>query len=130
MEFVFFCLDWGGIKAIIFFGNIKEKMNPFLFWVLFVSFGIAILAILWQLFKYISVFVVAILAPICPYRSFAVGITLIISIIYSCFFLYTYWFLHRNILSFRDVVFGLILTGSCILLCLSFVRAVVVSYRE
>ncbi len=129
LKFVFFCVDWGGIKAMIFFGGIKEKMNPFLFWLLFAFFGIAILSILWFLFKYTSIFVMALLAQICPYKSFASWITRIMSIVYSCYFLYSYWFLSKDSFDFRDVMFGLILTVACIQLCISLVEGVFFSYK-
>jgi hypothetical protein len=130
MDLLFFCFGWGGAKAMIFLGEIKEEMNPFLFWALFIFFGTATLVILWILFKYLSIFVIALLVQICPYRTFAIWITIIIAIIYSCFFLYTYWFLHRSSLSFRDVMFGLILTAACMQLCLSFIRGVYASDEQ
>jgi hypothetical protein len=129
LELVFFCLDWVGGKSIVFFGDIKEKMYQFWFWALFAFFGIAILIILWFLFKYISIFIIALLARLCPYKSFAAWITGIISIIYSCFFLYRYWFLGNNSLGFRDVMFGLILTCACIQLCISLVDGVILAHK-
>jgi hypothetical protein len=129
LKFVFFFFDWGGVKAMIFFGEIKEKMNQFLFWVLFSFFGIALLAVLWLLFKYLSILIMALLVLICPYRSFAAWSVGIISIIYSCFFLYGYWFSGKNSLTFRDVMFGLILIGACIQLCVSLIEGVFFSYK-
>ena len=129
LKFEFFCFDWFGIKAIIFLGEIKEKINAILFWVLFVLFGIALLVILWYLFKYTSFFIMAFLARICPYRGFASWSTGILSIIYSCVFLYGYWYLGRHSLSFRNFVFGLILTSAAIQLCISLVKGVIVSYE-
>jgi hypothetical protein len=129
LKFLFFCLDWGGTKGIVFFGEIKEKMNPFWFWLLFAFFGIAILIILWFLFKYISLFIIALLARLCPYKTFAIWATGIMSVAYSCFFLYHYWFLDDPSLGFRDVMFGLILTCVCIQLCISLVDGVILSNK-
>jgi hypothetical protein len=129
LKFVFFFFDWGGGKAMVYFGEIKEKMNQFLFWVLFAVFGIIILTILWLVFKYLSILVMALLVLICPYRSFAAWGVGIMSIIYSCFFLYGYWFLGKNSLTFRDVMFGLILICACIQLCVSLVEGVFFSYK-
>jgi len=129
LEFLFFCLGWGGAKGIIFLGDIKEKMNPFWFWVLFAFFGIAILIILWFLFKYISIFIIALLARLCPYQTFAIWATGIMSVVYSFVFLSKYWFLGKESLGFRDVMFGLILTCVCIQLCISLVDGVILSHK-
>jgi len=129
LSFIFYFLDLGGLKAMVFFGEIKEKMNQFLFWVLFAFFGIVILCILWLLFKYLSILVMALLVLICPYRSFAAWSVGIISVIYSGFFLYNYWFTGKNSLTFRDVMFGLILICACIQLCVSLIEGVFFSYK-
>jgi hypothetical protein len=129
LSLVFLFMGWAGGRSMVFFGEIKEKMNQFLFWVLFAFFGIVILTILWILFKYLSILVMALLVLICPYRNFAAWSVGIISIIYSCFFLHHYWFLGKNSLTFRDVMFGLILICACIQLCVSLVEGVFFSYK-
>jgi hypothetical protein len=132
LRFVFFFFDWGGGNAMVYLGEIKEKMNQFLFWLLFAFFGIVILIILWLVFKYLSILVMALLVLICPYRSFSAWSVGIMSVIYSCFFLFHYWFLGRHrhhSLTFRDVMFGLILICACIQLCVSLVEGVFFSYK-
>jgi len=129
LDGVHYFLGLGGIKGIIFFGEIKEKMNAFWFWVFFAFFGLVSLGILWFLFKYLSIFIIALLARLCPYRSFAIWVTGAMSIIYSCFFLYSYWFLNKEGLGFRDIMFGVILTCACIQLCISLVDGVILSYK-
>jgi hypothetical protein len=129
LSYAFAFLDWGGVKAMVFFGEIKEKMNQFLFWVLFAVFGIVILIILWLVFKYLSILIMALLVLICPYRDFSAWSVGIISVFYSCFFLYNYWFTGKNSLTFRDVMFGLILICACIQLCVSLVEGVFFSYK-
>jgi len=128
LKFVLHFLDLGGVNGIIFFGDIKDKMNLFWFWVLFALFGIAILIILWFLFKYISIFIIALLARLCPYKTFAIWVTGVMSVVYTCLFLYSYWFLNKE-LGFRDVIFGVILTCACIQLCVSLVDGVILSYK-
>jgi len=122
-------LDWTGIKGIIFFGDIKEKMNPVLFWMLFTFVGLALSFVLWLLFKYTSILIMALLVFICPYRKFAYWSVGIMSVIYSGFFLYDYWILNKTSLDFRGITFGLILTVACVQLCISLIEGVFFSYR-
>ena len=129
LKVTFSGLDWTGIKGIILFGDIKDKMNPVLFWMLFTFFGIAILFVLWLLFKYTSILVMALLVFICPYRKFAFWSVGTMSVIYSVSFLYRYWFVVNKDMDFRDVMFGLILTVACIQLCISLIEGVFFSYR-
>jgi len=129
LRLVFFGLNWTGAKGIIFFGDIKEKMDPIIFWMLFAFVGIAILSVLWILFKYTSILVMALLVFICPYRKFAYWSVGVMSVFYSLTFLYWYWFLVDRSLDFRDIMFGVILTVACIQLCISLVEGVFFSYR-
>jgi hypothetical protein len=129
LRLVIWGLDRIGIDGIIFLGDLKDQMNPILFWVLFTFFGVAILSVLWLLFKYSSILVMAFLAFICPYRKFAYWSVGILSVYSSGRFLVKYWFLQHKSLDFRDVMFGVILTVACIQLCISLIEGVFYSYK-
>jgi hypothetical protein len=126
---IFYCFDWGGARAIIFIGEVREKINPFLFWALFILFGIAILYILWFLFKYITMTILVRLVRVCPYRNFAIWVTGIMAFAYMCYFLYRYWFLGRIHFHIHDTIFGIILAAASIQTCFLLVYGVIVSYE-
>jgi hypothetical protein len=129
LVFIFYCFALGGIRTTRFIGEVWEKINPVLFWVLFLVFGIAILYILWFLFKYITMFIIVRLTKICPYRRFAVWVTGIISVVFTGIFLYKYWIFGINHLRFQNIIFGIILTAASIQVCFLLIYGVIVSYE-
>lgn len=128
LAFFFYVFGWLGINAAILIENWKERMSAFLFWMLFLFIGIAVLSLAWSLFRIAIGFIMAFVGRICPYRKFAVWSTGLMAVLYTSFFLYGFWFLGGE-LRVSTVILGIVLTVLSIQLCLFLVKGILVGYE-
>ncbi|MBB6126382.1 Asp23/Gls24 family envelope stress response protein [Mucilaginibacter lappiensis] len=83
-------IDW----LLLGLGYLQTKLSGIFFWGLFFLIGIAIISILWGVFKYLAVLLLALFARLAPSKDYAGWTIMIISFLNACFCIYGFW--HNN----------------------------------